>query len=318
MTGPEPPSIAGAKKEEGPGVSALQAFAPLAFHRDTRSDPIHGLCARYRQQPIGTMVEIAGEGCTSVAVLRPEQPTRYRARSRRHGGGTASGAHSSENRGAGGAETPAPPHGREGAATSGGYRPGTAHPPSHLERAEHPRSSGGSLRYKENPAPDQQIEERFPLTPQEGGGSRQGVAQRKGTSPTGRLPPSPPVGERPRRHGGGGLERGGNAQIQEVLQEDVRTKMGDSLSDTGTQSLENWCPVCESKPVTHLHGLLVLRSQTEHASVCASVRVRRVRSHHVQRPHRRKKHMRPRLSPPGTSGSAGTVSRCVALYKPLL
>ena len=41
-------------------------------------------------------------------------------------------------------------------------------------------------------------------------------------------------------------------------------------------------------------------------------------SHHVQRPHRRKKHMRPRLSPPGTSGSAGTVSRCVALYKPLL
>ena len=140
----------------------------------------------------------------------------------------------------------------------------------------------------------------------------------KETSPPSRLPPRPPVAEHPQPHSHRGPERVGNAQIQEVPQEDVRTKMGDSLPDTGTQSLEGWCPVCESQPVPHLHGLLVVRSQTEHAPDGAGVRVWRVWSHQCAETPTPLRTYAYEAFPPGTTGSAATVSRCAAQYKLLL
>ena len=52
-----------------------------------------------------------------------------------------------------------------------------------FRRAERPRPSGGPQSHKENPVQDQQIEEGLSLTSQEGDGSRQGVAHRKGNEP---------------------------------------------------------------------------------------------------------------------------------------
>ena len=52
-----------------------------------------------------------------------------------------------------------------------------------FRRAEHPRPSGGPQSHKENPLQDQQIKEGRSLTSQEGDGSRQGAAHRKGNEP---------------------------------------------------------------------------------------------------------------------------------------
>ena len=51
-------------------VSTVQAAAPVAFRRDTRSNTVYGLRARHRPEPIGTLVETAGQGSPSTAVLR--------------------------------------------------------------------------------------------------------------------------------------------------------------------------------------------------------------------------------------------------------
>ena len=59
------------KEGRKPRVSAFQAFAPLAFHRDTRSDPVYG---SVRPVPERTP-PIDGGDCTSKACLSCGSPT---------------------------------------------------------------------------------------------------------------------------------------------------------------------------------------------------------------------------------------------------